>query len=232
VAVAFGTKGAAASSAGSTSVPVDAPASLAANDMMVHAWMSKSATNTITGSPAGWATAGIQPDVGPDADATLIWSWKIAEAGDIGATFTWTMGTSAAWHSPGVLRYTVAGGMVPVLNTSGLAGDTASTVHVTAEITPSVNGCMLVGAWGMGSGSSTWTLDASLASRYNASLQSEPICVGDVIQTTAAAVTKTSNSSGGQDASMLLAAIVEAAGGEPPPGPTTVQQVAMQGARF
>jgi hypothetical protein len=232
VAVAFATKAAAQSSASATSVPLTHPASLAAGDLMLAYFLDHALADTsaLSAEPSGWSAAVRQRVNVADNDCTQWWSWKVATAGDVAAgSSTWTFSAAQAWHTPGVIRYTGADTTSPI-NQSAVNAPAAGSSQPTSSVTPTVDNCLIAAFFGLGSGSATWTLDASLTSRYNASLQSLVITCGDVIQPTAAAVTKTSTTSG-QAATMLIAAIMPLGATPPMPGPLTYTTARMKAVR-
>jgi hypothetical protein len=200
----------------STSLVLTKPASLAVGELMLAVATQgvSSAGDAVTTPASGWTTSAVQKNV--EAESTF-WAWKIADSGDVAASnFTWTMNNARVYHGH-IARLSGADGTTPV-NQSDLRATSSSTSHTTGSITPSVDNCMIVAYFVTGSGSVVWSLDATLTSRYSASLQSLPACYGDVMQTTAAAVTKTSTFSAGSSnaANVLIFAIAPSSGAPPP----------------
>lgn len=219
MAVAFRSKGTAVSQAsGGTFAYVADNAGLAVGDLMVAIFTVHNNAITITATPSGWSATGLQGDTGADADITVYWSWKIATSGDIGATHTWTLsGSTFSAHGGGILAYSGADTTTPIITGPTANVATAASSQTTPSITPGADNCIVICAWGLGSGSAAYTLDATLTSRYNASLQTLVHCVGDITQGTAAAISKTSTWTGGQDSISVIMAVQPTAG--PPPVP-------------
>lgn len=202
-------RAAAQSAAASTSVALNHPASLAVGDLMIATFADHAAADdsALASQPSGWSTAGRQRG-GADNDNTLWWSWKVATSGDVSAgSSTWTFTAAQNWHSPGIVRVTGHNAASPINQSAMNVTPSAGSTHTTSSITPNINNCLIMAFWVMGSGTATFTLDASLTSRYNANLQSLISTFGDVAQTTAAAVSKASTSSTGQTAAMLILAV-------------------------
>lgn len=205
------------SGASSVNVVMTKPSGLAVGDLMIATWTTGASLvgDTVSTKPSsGWADA---VKTFSTEGENLYWSWKVADSGDVAAsTFTWVMSVARVWHS-NLHRYTGVDTANPI-NKSSMKNDSAGTTHTTNAIWPNVDKALIVAYFTLGSGSAVWTLDASLTSRYNASLQSLPTAFGDVAQTTAASVSKTSTNSGSSNTSaMLILALAGAAGGVPPP---------------
>jgi hypothetical protein len=204
--------GSTANGTAQTNVVLPKPASLAVGDTMVAYFICTTLTVTVSTPPSGWTavtgssgTAGRQPAVTTDNETAFCYT-RVADSGDVAASnFTWAMSASITYHSPGILRVTGANGTV---NASSSLGNTGQTNHPLPSITTTVADCLLIGAWGMGSGSATWTLPGSMTSIYNASLQSLPVAVGrEDFATAGATGTRAAASSSGQGTAAFLLAL-------------------------
>lgn len=198
----------ASSGAASTSVVLSTSGMTVSSGDLLVAFFATAATTTdaVSAKPSSdWTDA--LSTVSADGEMLFV-SWKVAGAGEP-SSYTWTMTESRAYHGV-VARYTGADTTTPV-HKSAITNTVPDLVHPTGTIVPTVDNCLIVAYWMVGSGSAIWTLDASLTSRYNASLQSLPSCLGDVLQVSHASVSKTSNTSNGQTSGNVILAIQPAA---------------------
>jgi hypothetical protein len=213
----------AAASGTSTTPTLNKPTNLAVGDTMVAYFIvGTSLTTTVSAVPSGWTpvtgssgTAGRQPALTTDNEVAFCYT-RVADEADVAASnFQWTISASLPWHSPGILRITGSNGTV---NISSSLGNTGATNHPIPSITTTVAETLLLGFWGMGSGSATWTLPGSMTSVYNASLLSLPVAVGREDMATAAATgTRTATSSSGQGSADFLLALEPGATGPTDP---------------
>ncbi len=216
MAVAFDAV-ATSSGAASLNVVLTKPAGLVVGELMVALFTQGVAVGTddVNTAPSGWTYVG---KIFSTEGEMLYFSWKVADSGDVAASnFTWAMTASHVYHGH-IASYTGAHTTAPFPTSAhyALNTNTASTTATTSTITPTVDNCLIVGYWAMGSGSATWNLDGTLASRYNASLQSLPVTFGDVLQGTAAAVSKVSTITGSaQTTAKAILAIAPSTGGAP-----------------
>jgi hypothetical protein len=131
---------------------VPAPASIAVGDLLV-AFIFMHNTGTVSTRPSGWANWITQNE---GTDETLIVEWKIAEAGDVGAsTFTWT--TSAAAAGPEICLRITGHNATPldVLNSGSSPNGTS---HTTPNITTTVTDTLVLSIFGQDESSAgTWS---------------------------------------------------------------------------
>lgn len=213
MAVAFQEKQT-SSGAASTSVVLSTNSlTIASGDLLVAFFATgASATNDVQTPPSGWSTAlrGTSSE-----GEILICSWRVATGADVGASsYTWTMTESRVFHG-NIARYTGhdTSTPVPATDSSMTSESSAGTSHPTGSITPDAANSLIVAYWIVGSGSATWTLDGTLTSRYNASLQSLPTCFGDVALGSPTSTSKTSTTSSGQTGANVILAIAVSTGG-------------------
>lgn len=218
--------GTTANGVATASVVLPKPANLSVGDTMVAYFICTTLTVNVTTPPSGWVavpgssgTAGRQSAVTTDNETAFCYT-RVADAADVAATnFTWAMSAAITYHSPGIMRVTGSNGTV---NASSSLGNTGQANHAIPSITTTVADCLLLAAWGMGTGSQTWTLPGSMTSIYNATLQSLVIAVGREDWLTAGATgTRTATTVGQGSADFMLALEPGVGGGATDPAVNT-----------
>lgn len=123
----------------STLINVNAPSGLQVGDLMLALVGNNSSTitATISGLPSGWTAIQTQSFGGVGFKVCGTSAWKIAVAGDIGATFTFStpVGNSNGWTAE-IHRITGFNTTTPI-NTSGVA-TLLTTALVTSPVGPAV----------------------------------------------------------------------------------------------
>lgn len=210
----------AGSGASSASVVVPKPTGLAAGDLWVAIFSVQSATAVVSGVPSGWST----PIYGRSSEGeSLVFSTKLADAGDVaGSGATFTMDIASTWHALGA-RYT---GTNPAVDAVLMKDEAASSNnHTSAALAPNSSPTLEGLAVMTGSGTATLTVGA-VAVRYNASLQSKPMALGDTAKGDTASVTEAWTTSSGQTGSSVIFYLENVAGGGAVvPGPPVGAQV-------
>lgn len=168
-AISFVNVGAVAAGGAGTSVSVAAPASIAANDVIiVHIGLTTS--SAITPPDASWHRAGIA-DKNAGNTAWDSYFWHVATGAGDGP---WVFGFTSSFFTGVATAYRGVNTPYPVDVTLGAAADTAPSV------TPKYTGGQLLGLFG--GQNVTLTLDAGLTSRYNSSppASNEDVAMGDI----------------------------------------------------
>jgi hypothetical protein len=132
---------------------VPAPASIAEGDLLVAAFWGHN-TFTISARPSGWANWILQDE---STDETLCVEWKIAAAGDVGATsYQWT--TSASASGPETMLRITGHDKTTPLNVSNSGSTANGTSHTTPNITTTVTDTLVLSFFGQDESSAgTWS---------------------------------------------------------------------------
>ena len=131
---------------------IPAPTNIAVGDLLVAIFLGHN-TFTISARPSGWANWILQDE---STDETLCVEWKIAAAGDVGASsYTWT--TSAAAAGPEIMLRITGHNSSPLnVKNSGTSGN--GTSHTTPSITTTVADCLVLSIFGMDeSSANSWS---------------------------------------------------------------------------
>ena len=185
----------------------------AANDILLAIFCADG-TAAFGGSKAGWALLGSDTDILPDQTGAVF--WKKADGSESGVSDPWTniMDTNETGRVI-VLAYRNCSTTSPI-NASNVSDRGSATAADTTSITPSVNNCMIVGAFTIDPGATprTFAWDAGITERidYGTTPTAQNgsdagIYVGDKLQTTAAASTLGGDFDGAEHSTAIAIAL-------------------------
>jgi PKD repeat protein len=160
---AVGSQSALSSSAVSA-VTLTAPASVAAGDLLVAAF-SVNERPAVT-APPGWTP--IVSALKPDGGAEVFAYYRVAAAGDAGASWNWTMSTVEKWGG-GITAYRGVDGTHPldVAVATKIDGTGTATSITMPGITTVTNGAMLIGGLGADGATATTTPPAGWTEAFD-----------------------------------------------------------------
>ena len=198
-------------SGGSTKT-VAAPSGIVAGNLLVMIFFGHNVT-TISTRPSGWSNA-ITQDQG--SDGTLIVEYKVAVAGDVGATsYTWELSAGAGGMSA-MVQYSGVDETAPI-HVSNSTSTSSGTSHTTPTITPTVDGCMILSVFGFdGPAGNTWSGGGDTERVDYAGNFTVSASLYESLQSTAASVSKTGTSTNSDTAAVAIIALEPAGGGGDP----------------
>lgn len=125
-----------------TSRAIPAPADIVPGNLLICIFTGHNLF-TISSTPSGWTNLIVQ-DGG--TDCTMLVSWKIATAGDVGTTYyTWVTSASSSGIEY-MAQYSGVDTTSPI-NDYDSASTASGTSHATPSIITTVNGCMIISAF-------------------------------------------------------------------------------------
>jgi hypothetical protein len=137
---------------------ITTPVNTVVGDVMIASIAARPSTTTTT-TPAGWTLVRRTPNAAGTTHSLATY-YKVAVAGDLGATHTWVFGTPGAAHSAtgGIQSFSGVDttSLPPYVIENGQA-NASSTDQSTPSVTPSVGGTMIVTSHAIGVGASSWT---------------------------------------------------------------------------
>jgi hypothetical protein len=148
-------------------------------------------TNDFSSVPGGWTLIDNLQVFNPGTSRVGIW-WRIA-ASEPG-TYQWGTAATDNWAAV-MASYSGVDSVAPINQHSALSSPGNESTGVTNSITPTVDGCLIVGAFGedgLGAGGvGTWSAASGETLRDQAidTTQMCTACIEDIAQATAAAIT-------------------------------------------
>lgn len=189
---------------------IPAPADIVAGNLLICIFTGHNLF-TISSTPSGWTDL-IVIDGGTDQTTCI--SYKIATAGDVGATsYSWDISP----YSSGVefmAQYSGVDGTSPI-NDYDAQATSSGTSHATPSVTTTVNGCMIISAFSFDAPSAvSWSGggDNERIDQYTPTFFSS-LAVYDSEQASAGSVSKTGTSSLSDSGIAAIVALAPSSGG-------------------